>query len=147
MGSILGFFGSAALGPAQLLRLKGLLIGAAVMIAVCLALTAWALLERSGKLSCEVEKEQLNTKIASLEAQVGTLSDKLTTQNDAVKKLEKAAADAKRKGADEKAKAERLVAGNKSELERLRKAASNKTTGATQSCADAVADVRRGLRP
>lgn len=74
MKTILGFFGA---GPA---RLQALLIGAMAMAVTCLALTAWALWERSGKLSCEVER-------VTLAAQVAVLADKLNTQNTAVDAL------------------------------------------------------------
>ncbi len=37
------------------LRLKALIIGALAMVAVCLALTAWALLERAGRMEAKAE--------------------------------------------------------------------------------------------
>ncbi len=71
MGSLLSFFGAGGL------QLKALIVGAAVMVIACLALTTWALLERSGRLSCEVDR-------VTLKAQVAVLSDQLTRQTGAV---------------------------------------------------------------
>jgi len=71
MGALLGFFGAGGL------QLKALIVGAAVMAIACLGLTTWALLERSGRLSCKVD-------VVRLEDQVKVLADQLKRQSAAV---------------------------------------------------------------
>jgi hypothetical protein len=48
LGAAVGFFAAPA-------RLKGLVIGAAALVLIVLALTTWALFERSGRLELKVE--------------------------------------------------------------------------------------------
>jgi len=87
MIGLLNFFGAAALAPASLLRLKALLIAAAAMLLACLALTTWALIERSGRLSCKIETVELSAQVkvlsASLERQNTGIDATIAAGNDA----------------------------------------------------------------
>jgi hypothetical protein len=129
MGGILAFFGT---GPA---RLKALLIGAAALAVLCLSLTTWALLERSGRLSCAAEA-------AKLEGQISVLSATVETQNTAIAGWKKAAEVQQAKGADARKAADQFVARVRPELERLLGLMKGGGT-----CPEAVAEVRKGLKP
>jgi hypothetical protein len=67
-GAALDFF---AAGPA---RIKALLVGALAMVAVCLTLTAWALLERAGRLETQVEVERARTMLVRERDQIQVLA-------------------------------------------------------------------------
>lgn len=85
MSALLNLFGAATAAPATLLRIKALLIGALAMLAACLALTVWALIERSGRQSCEIDS-------VKLAGQVQVLSAAIERQNAGVEALQKAGA-------------------------------------------------------
>lgn len=144
MGALLGFFGSAALAPAALLRLKALLIGAAVLAAICLALVTWALLERSGRLSLKVE-------VVALEAQKDVLAEAIGRQNEGVERTAKA-------GADAVAETRRLLGMVETGL--LRTAAMRdearsiiskppplRADGKPKDCADALGELKAKVKP
>ncbi len=59
------------------LQLKALIVGAIAALLACMALTTWALFERSGRLSCKVD-------VVRLEGQVQVLADQLKRQSKAV---------------------------------------------------------------
>lgn len=71
MGALLTFFGAGGL------QLKALIVGAIAALVACMALTTWALLERSGRLSLKVE-------LVRCEAQKAVLVDQLNRQSRAV---------------------------------------------------------------
>lgn len=68
MGALVSFFAG---GPA---RLKALLVGAAAMAVVCLALTTWALLERSWRFQALAEVERGRTLLVRERDQVQVLA-------------------------------------------------------------------------
>lgn len=72
----------------------------------------------------------------------------LATQNNAIDGWRRAAEAAKGKGADARRQADEFVARVRPELERLEAAiAAQAAGGAARSCAEAAAEVRKGLRP
>lgn len=141
MTGLLTFFAAPA-------RLKGLVIAAGIMLLVALALTTWALLERTARLSCKVDVVELRGEVARLNGQIDVLADKIATQNEAIEAW-KAAADARKAFAlAAGAAAEKVAQGLQPELERLgAKIAEQAAAGAAKSCAEAAAEVRKGLRP
>ena len=143
MLTILEFFGGSLLSPAFALRLKLMLIAAAAMAALCLGLTTWALLERSGRLSLKVD-------VVRLEDQVKILSAALKRQSVAI--LDHAAiGNAIR--ADIRGELDRLAAaaGKRDpvllELEALIRKGSKRPDGTAADCRDAWREFERRARP
>lgn len=144
MGAILGFFGSAALGPVALLRLKALLIGAAALAAVCLGLTTWALLERSGRLSLKVD-------IVECRAQRDVLSGAISRQNEGVDRTAKAGEAAIAETRRLLGMAERALERNQAVREEIRSIVSKPTPtrpdGKPKDCGDALTEIRAKVKP
>lgn len=141
MGALLAFFGGSAL------RLKALVIAALAMAAVCGALTAWALLERSSRLSCEVDKVALEGEVRVLEGQLKVMADKITTQNTAIDGWKRAADEAAGKGDLARAAATQAAAKLQPNIVRLEKAVKDAAGAAKRvDCNDAVAEIRKGLK-
>lgn len=138
MGALLTFFS----GPAQL---KALIIGAIAALIACLALTTWALLERSGRLSCEVDR-------VALKAQVSVLSDALNRQSASIERTAKAGEDATAAASALLKAAQGLTAQNRGFLDRaeqaIRDAAPRNPDGTAKGCGEARAEMRaeRGKR-
>lgn len=139
--------GAAMAAVSSPLRLKALIIGAVALAAVCLALVTWALLERSGRLGCKVDVVRLEGEVTRLHGQIDVLADKIATQNTAIDGWKAAAEKQKGVGDVARAAAEKTAARIQPELERLRDLMSKTAAGAARSCADAAAEVRRGLKP
>lgn len=140
MGFLLSFFA----GPA---KLKALLIGAVVMIAVCLALTVWALLERSGRLDCRVE-------LVTAQAQIAVLSDSLNRQNAGIKATEEAGKAAQQGVADLLSAARKLSAAGTSlgntiahARDVIGKPAPKRPDGKDKDCADAWREIQERVKP
>jgi hypothetical protein len=137
MNGIIDFFAGGAL------RLKALLIGALLMLAACLGLTVWALIERSGKLSAEKD-------LAVSAAQIGVLSASLNRQNASIEAVRSAGA-AATAGARELVAAAKLANANNASLvlsvrEVLNRPAPTKPDGTTAGCEDAWRDIERAAK-
>jgi hypothetical protein len=144
VSTLLSFFGGAALAPASLLRLKALLIAAAVMVMVCMALMTWALLERSGRLSCKVET-------VALSAQVEVLSASIGRQNEGIDDVRQATQDARAATAAMLAAAGKLAAARQSVIDEmhgvLAKPTPLRSDGKPAGCDDAWDSIeKRGAR-
>lgn len=138
MGALLGFF---AAGPA---RLQGLLIGAAALLAMVLALTAWALLERSGRFEAKAD-------VARLEAQTKVLADSLGRCNAGVEAAAKAGAasvaDTKRL-LDMAGRAMERTAAMRDEVRAIvSKPAPTRADGKPKDCGDAWQEIRAKAQP
>ena len=137
MGFLLNFFGAGGL------QLKALIVGAAAMLIACLGLTTWALFERSGRLSCEVDR-------VALRAQVSVLSDQLNRQSKAVgdhAAIGAAVQDALREDLDKLA---RLAARRDPILNELADLARNppkRADGKPVDCNDAWAEIEKRRKP
>jgi hypothetical protein len=82
MNFLLNFFGAATLAPGAVLKLKALLIAAMAMLLVVMAVTTWAMFERSRYFETRAE-------LATCAAQVSVLAGTLERQG---KSIETAAA-------------------------------------------------------
>lgn len=140
MTALLAFFGAGAMSPAILLRLKAMLIGAAVLALLCLSLTVWALLERSGRLSCEVE----SVKLAS---QVEILNASIERQNKGIDATVKAGEEARAATRKLIAQANRIAAGNQALIDETRGILSRppplRPDGKPSDCNDAWAEIEK----
>lgn len=138
--------GAAAALVSTPARLKGLVVGAIALAAVCLALVTWALLERSGRLGCKVDVVRLEGEVDRLKGQIDVLADKIATQNAAIDGWKAAADRQAGVGQAARAAADAAAARIQPEIERLRGLVSGMPAGAARACADAAAEVRKGLR-
>lgn len=140
MTSLLNLFGAATAAPATLLRLKALLIGALVMLAACMALTVWALIERSGRQSCEIER-------VKLAGQVQVLSAAIERQNAGIDVVTKAGAAAQAGVKALLAAADRANASNASLVISVREVLNRPTPiradGKAAGCEDAWGEIER----
>lgn len=108
------------------------------VVAVMASLTIWALWERSGRLSCEVDR-------TAITAAYNVLADKVKQQNTAVIDLGKRGAAARKVGAEAIAKAEARNKEHEAEIALLRLAAAAPTPqGAT--CATAWTMIREAVK-
>lgn len=144
MGALLGFFGSAALAPAALLRLKALLIGAIALAVIALALTTWALFERSGRLELKVEVVQAQARAEAWEGAAG----RCTASVDAAAKAGSAAtAETKRL----LAMAERALERNAMVRDEIRgivaKPVPVRADGKSKDCGDAWKEISNRVTP
>lgn len=138
MTALLAFF---AAGPG---RLKGLLIGAAALLLVALALSVWALIERSGRQSLEIEA-------VALRDQQRVLADSLGRCNDGVAR----AAEAGRASVTETKRllgmAERAMertAAAREEIRGIVKAPTPvRADGKAKDCGDAWGEIRGKVKP
>lgn len=137
MGALLGFFGTP-------LRLKALLIGAAVMALVCMTLLVWALWERSSRLSLEVEA-------VTLRGQNQVLADSLGRCNAGVEAAAKAGtaalADMKRLVAIAEKAAERTAALRNEIKGIVNRPAPKRADGKPKDCTDAMSEIRQKVQP
>lgn len=137
MGALLGFFGTP-------LRLKALLIGAAVMALVCLSLLTWALWERSSRLSLEVEA-------VTLRGQNKVLADSLGRCNAGVENAAKVGAAAVIETRRLVGLAQTAFAKNAALRDDIRgivnKPAPVRSDGKPKDCADAMAEIRKKVQP
>lgn len=137
MSPLLGFFA----GPA---RLKGLLIGAVVLLVLCLSLITWALFERSGRLTLEV-------KVVSLQAQTDVLADSLGRCNVGVANAAKAGQGAIAETKRLLGMAERALERNAAVRDEIRgivaKPAPVRPDGKPKDCGDALAELKARVRP
>lgn len=134
MGALLGFF---ATGPA---RLQALLIGALALAVVCLSLFAWAMIERSGRLSLKVE-------VVTLKAQTDVLADSLGRCNAGVENAAKAGAAAVGETKRLLSMAERMLERTAAAREEIRQIVSKpppvRADGKPKDCVDALAEIRK----
>lgn len=120
------------------LQIKLALVGVAAAAVMMLSLTAWALWERSSRLSCEVARVQI-------EAAYTVLADKVKQQNTAVIDLGKRGAAAREVSRQATIKAEAKAKEREAEIALLRLAAAAPTPqGAT--CATAWAMIREAVK-
>ena len=137
MTALLAFFS----GPA---RLKGLMIGAAALLVIALALTTWALLERSGRYAAERDAQRFKD-------QSQVLADSLGRCNAGV-------AAAARAGTAAQADVKRLL--GMAETAMLKTAALReeargiiskpppvRADGKPKDCSDALGEIRQKARP
>lgn len=138
MGGLLAFFGA---GPA---RLQALLIAAMAMLALVLALTTWALVERTKRLSLKVE-------VVALRAQSDVLADSLGRCNAGVEAAAKAGiaaqGDVKRLVAAAEKAATRTEAARRDIRTILSKPAPTRPDGKPKDCIDAIAEIKAKVRP
>lgn len=138
MGALLGFF---AAGPA---RIQGLIIAFLAAVAVCLTLTAWALFERSGRLSAKVE-------VVTLKAQADVLADALTRCNTSIENAAKAGQEAVTETRRLVGLAERAFARTEALRGEIRGIVSKPTPtrpdGKPRDCTDALQEIRARVQP
>lgn len=136
MTALLAFFS----GPA---RLKALVIAAAALIMVALALTTWALLERSRRLSGEIE-------LTALRSQSRVLADSLGRCNAGVENAAKAGGAAVAETKRLLAMAERALERNAAVRDEIRTIVRTPTPvradGKPKDCADAFAEIRAKVK-
>lgn len=137
MGALLGLFSTPA-------RLQGLIIAAGALLVVALGLTTWALLERSGRLSLEVEA-------VTLRAQSQVLADALGRCNDGVRDLAKAGDTAVEETRRLVGIAEKALAGTKALREDIKTIVSRpspkRADGKPKDCSDAMKEIRARVQP
>lgn len=133
----LGFFSAPA-------RLKALLIGAAALLLICLALVTWALIERSGRLSGEVE-------LVALRAQQQVLADSLGRCNAGVENAAKAGVAATAETKRLLAMAETALLKNAAVREEIRGIVNRpppvRADGKPKDCGDALSEIRAKVKP
>jgi hypothetical protein len=138
MGAILGFFGA---GTA---RLQALVIAAAAMLAMILALTTWALIERSGKYAAERDAEHFK-------AQSDVLADSLGRCNAGVENAAKAGTAAIGETKRLLAMAETALLKNAAVRDEIRGIVSRpppmRADGKPKDCADALGEIRAKVKP
>jgi hypothetical protein len=138
MGSLLAFF---AAGPA---RIQGLLIGAAALLVLVLALTTWALFERSGKLQLEVQ-------VVSLRDQSQVLADSLGRCNAGVENAATAGAaavaDTKRLLGMAEVAMQKTAALREEARAIVSKAPPARADGKAKDCTDALDEIKAKVRP
>jgi hypothetical protein len=143
MMALLNLFGAATAGPATVLRLKALLVAALAMLAACLALTVWALIERSGRQSCEIENVQL-------EIQVQVLGVAIERQNAGVDAVNKAGVAVQAGVKQLLAAADRANAGRASLLGDIREVLNRPTPtradGKPAGCEDAWLEIEKRVQ-
>lgn len=136
MKALLTFFGAGGL------QLKALIAGAIAALVACLALTAWALLERSGRLDCKVD-------LVAARAQVAVLSDQLKRQGKAV--IDHAAVGAAVQGALRDDFDRILAAAGKRDptLQEIRALLKHdrRPDGTAKDCKDAWAEIQKRVKP
>lgn len=125
-------------GPA---RIQGLLIGLLAVAVACLALTAWALWERSGKLSALVDVATLKGDLGVCNGRVEHLGGLLATQNAAVARYKGESDQAQAAGRRERDKAATLKLAKDAEIDRLTALLSGQKGN---SCPDAWRDIAEG---
>lgn len=138
MGGLLAFF---AAGPA---RLQALVIGAAVLLVMALALTTWALIERSGRLSAKVE-------VVTLKAQTDVLADSLTRCNTSIENAAKAGEAALTETRRLVGIAEKAFARTEALRIEIRgivaKPTPTRPDGKPKDCGDALSEIRAKVQP
>ena len=133
-----GLFNPINYTPARLQLVAGVI---AVLAIAGLGLTTWALIERAGRLQAKVD-------VVRLQDQVDVLGRQIETQNSAIDGWKTAAAERTKTGAIARQAAEAAVAGLAPELTRLQGLlVRHRATGEAAGCSDALAEIRRGLRP
>lgn len=114
------------------------------MLVIILALTAWALFERSGRLSLKVE-------VVTLRAQTDVLADSLGRCNAGVERLGKAGegaiAETKRLLAMAERAMERTAALRNEARAIVSKPPPTRADGKPKDCGDALAEIRAKVKP
>jgi hypothetical protein len=138
MTALLAFFGA---GPA---RLQALLIAALALIALCLSLTVWALIERTWRLQDAAE-------LATLKAQQAVLADSLGRCNAGVENAAKAGvaavADTKRLLGMAEVAMQKTAALREEARAIVSKAPPARADGKAKDCTDALAEIKAKVRP
>jgi hypothetical protein len=139
MTALLAFFGA---GPA---RLQALLIAALALIALCLSLTVWALIERTWRLQDAAE-------LATLKAQQAqVLADSLGRCNAGVENAAKAGvaavADTKRLLGMAEVAMQKTAALREEARAIVSKAPPARADGKAKDCTDALAEIKAKVKP
>lgn len=125
-------------------RLKALVIGALVMLAVCLALTTWAFAERSGRLSIKVDLVEAQASVRAWEQAAG----RCTASIENAAKIGQQAVD------DTRAALKRIEAANAKNAPMLAHIAGivskpppARADGSSKDCGDAWGEIRSKVKP
>lgn len=133
----------------MLTELQWKLVGAAVLALAIASLTVWAVLERAGKLSAQVELERKNTELQRAVDQVGVLALTVKAQSRSIDFLAAATTNGRRELREIMADIKRRQAGTVELVNRLELAIAGATPtrpdGSPQDCRDALTAWRREI--